>query len=88
MVFIFGRKDLLERIMRKIILLLVLVSGCTTIKMTRIDPTTGTPVTASYTRWGNQEIGSFIWDTDGSILFERQKADHTEIMSKLIDRIP
>lgn len=75
-----------------IILLAVLAAivfglcGCVTIEGTLPN---GQPF--KYQRIGNQEIGSFIVEADGSILFERQKSDNETLyqaINKLVDKIP
>lgn len=67
----------------------VACSGCLAeVKVRRsLDGT----VEASYKRWGNQEIGTFSLNLDGTVTFTKQKSDNTamyETFNKLIDRIP
>ena len=85
---------------RRVVLVCVLLmslSGCLVltgclaeITIDTVHPVTKLPLKATYTRWGNQEIGSFSWK-DGTLKFESQKSDNTamyETFNKLIDRIP
>ena len=61
------------------------LDGCCNITITKPD---GTVV--KYRRFGNQEIGSFIYEND-AILFEQQRSDNAELyqaLNKLVDKIP
>ena len=78
----FGRLFLLVALL---IIISILLSGCVNITIERPD---GTVV--QYRRWGNQEIGSFVYEND-AILFERQKSDNAELyeaLNKLVDKVP
>ena len=58
------------------------ISGCfAEVKVKRVG-LNGVVTEASYTRWGNQAIGSFTLDLDGTVSFSSQKSD-TEIAFNL-----
>ena len=69
-----------------VVALCVLLTGCAEIEITKPDGTH-----AIYRRMGNQEIGSFLIEPDGSILFEKQKSDNETLyqaINKLVDKVP
>ena len=68
------------------LLVLLFITGCARVTVVKPD---GTKI--HYTRYGNQEIESFIMEADGSVLLEKQSSDNQalyEAMSKLVDKIP
>ena len=67
-----------------------LVPGCSSASMTKYEDGVITE-RVQYNRWGNQEIGSMLRETDGSFLLEGQRSEHAalaEVINKLVDRIP
>lgn len=73
--------------MRLLILILgCLLAGCSSVTYTQPDGTT-----LRYDRLGNQAIGSFYLEPDGSVAFDKQESDNETLyqaINKLVDRIP
>ena len=69
------------------IIALCILSGCVTTHAVLPD---GTEL--DYTRVGNQQIGSFGWDSESKVFyFDRQKSDNETLyqaMNKLVEKIP
>jgi len=65
---------------------LLSLAGCSTVTYT-----TGDGRSLHYRRWGNQEIGSFYLEADGSAAFDRQKSDNETLykaIEKLVEKLP
>ena len=64
----------------------VILCGCAKVSVVKPD---GTRI--EYERWGNQAIGSFYMEADGSAAFDKQKSENETLyqaINKLADKVP
>jgi hypothetical protein len=78
--------EIITIIIISLIILVLSLCGCSSVTFTKPD---GTMI--KYERFGNQEIGSFYMEPDGSVAFDKQKSDNETLyqaINKLVDKIP